>query len=413
MSKIKKIIGRQILDSRGNPTIEVDVYTTNGFGRAAIPSGASTGIYEALELRDNQKAFCGKSVLKAVKNINIISKKLSGLKISDQHKIDEELIKLDGTENKSRLGANSMLGVSLACARAASENKPLYTYLSTLTKSKPILPIPFVNVINGGKHASGALPIQEIMIVPTKFSSYSKALQATVETYHEIKRIISKKYGDKYLQLGDEGGFAPPIKTARQAFDLLETAIGNAGYNNKIQFAMDAAASEFYDKKKYIVEKTLSRDELIDYYLDLIHNYPIISIEDCFDQNDFDSFAMLKNKSKIQIVGDDLLVTNTKRIKIAKEKNACNCLLLKVNQIGTLSESINAANLSKKYGWNVMVSHRSGETEDSFIADLAVSLGCGQIKTGAPARGERTSKYNQLLRIEEELGSKAKYGKLK
>ncbi len=417
--KIKKITAREILDSRGNPTVECDVLTTAGFGRAAVPSGASTGKFEAAEIRDGGRRYNGMGVRTAVKSINsVIAKKTAGMDCLSQREIDRAMIKLDGTPSKALLGANAILAVSLAAARAAahSSKKPLYRYLTALTGNrKLVLPVPFSNVINGGRHAEGNLRIQEFMLVPVKFSSFSEAIAAVAETYQQLKKIISAKYGNQSARVGDEGGFAPSLNSAEEALELLESAVTVTGYQKKIAFAIDAAASEFYsaEKKAYELEKNYSSSEMVDYYLRLIRSHDIISLEDPFQQEDFESFAELASKSRIQMVGDDLLVTNTERIRTAISKKSCNCLLLKVNQVGTLTEAIAAANLAKENKWKVMVSHRSGETEDAFIADLTVALGCGQIKTGAPARGERTAKYNQLLRIEEELGENAKYGALK
>lgn len=414
---IKKVTAREILDSRGNPTVECDITTESGFGRAAVPSGASTGKFEAIELRDGEKRYKGLGVRKAVANVNsIIAGKITGKKFTSQEELDGFLVSADGTKDKSKLGANALLSVSMAAAKAAAAGMqmPLYRHLETITgKKKPLLPIPFSNVINGGKHAEGKLKLQEFMIVPEKFKSFSEAIAAVAETYHTLKKIIAQKHGKSSTHIGDEGGFAPALSTAEEALDLLQTAVAMAGYEGRISFALDAAASEFYNEKsgKYELERDYSGSELVDYYMKLIRSYNIVSVEDPFNQEDFASFSELTKKSGIQVVGDDLLVTNTERIKMAVSGKSCNALLLKVNQIGTLTEAVNAAKLSEKNGWNVMVSHRSGETEDSFIADLSVALACGQIKTGAPARGERTSKYNQLLRIEEELGSDAAYGK--
>jgi len=413
-AKITKIKARQILDSRGNPTIEVDVLAGKYTGTASVPSGASTGLYEALELRDETKHYHGKSVLNAITNINtILAKKLLGKNVTHQWTIDETMTTIDGTENKSRLGANAILGVSLASARCAANAKNLPLYAS-LGKGR-LLPAPFANIINGGKHADGNLRIQEFMIVPSKAKSFSEATLIISEIYHTLHDLIHNKYGKGATNVGDEGGFSPPLYDPHDAMNLLMKAVSELGYHGKVKFAIDAAASEFYDRKvqKYAIEakKLLDRGELTDYYLNLLKLYPIISLEDPFEQDDFHAFQELTRKVKnVQIVGDDLLATNPQRIRLAMQQKLCNALLLKVNQIGTLTEALEAATMVSKYGWHTMVSHRSGETEDSFIADLAVSLGCGQIKLGAPARGERTAKYNRLLRIEEELGGdKAKY----
>ncbi|MBS3133546.1 phosphopyruvate hydratase [Candidatus Woesearchaeota archaeon] len=413
--KVKGVVAREVLDSRGNPTVECDVFTSSGFGRAAVPSGASTGKFEAVELRDGGKRYNGMGVRSAVKNVNdVIAKKIVGRDCCNQEEIDNLMIEFDGTENKSLLGANAVLAVSLAVARAAasSSKKPLYRYLTGITKNrKLLLPIPFSNVINGGRHAGGSLKLQEFMLVPEKFSSFAEATAAVAETYHELKKIIARKYGKQSTNVGDEGGFAPSLKSAEEALELLESAVSISGYEKKISFAIDAAASEFYNNGKdvYELEKAYGSSELIDYYLELIKNHNIISLEDPFHQEDFESFAEITERSSIQVVGDDLLATNPERIKTGVEKKSCNALLLKVNQIGTLTEAVTAAKIAMQSKWNVMVSHRSGETEDSFIADLTVALGCGLIKTGATARGERTAKYNQLLRIEGQLGKKAAY----
>jgi enolase len=419
--KIKKVLAREILDSRGNPTIECDVVLPKGIiGRAAVPSGASTGKHEALELRDGGKRFHGMGTTTAIRHItDNISKKIIGIDCRKQEDIDNKMLLLDGTKDKSLLGANAILAVSLATARAAASksNMPLYKYLSK-NKRKHIMPIPFSNVINGGVHAGNSLRFQEFMIVPTEFDSFRKAVTAVSEVYHELKALLEKRFGKESTNVGDEGGFAPSISMPMEALGLLESAVAATGYKNKIKFAIDAAASEFYDKKEktYEVEegKKLSAPDLVDYYLKLTKDFPIISIEDPFYEESFAEFSELNKKlipREIQVVGDDLLVTDTERITKAITRNSCSCLLLKLNQIGTLTESLSAAKLAIEHDWNVMVSHRSGETEDTFISDFVVALGTGQIKLGAPARGERTAKYNQLLRIEEELGKEAQYGK--
>ncbi len=413
--KIKKIIARQILDSRSNPTVEVDVYTPQGMSRAAVPSGASTGIHEAIELRDGGPKFLGNGVSKAVKNVNsIIAPKVKGKEVKKQELIDEIMIKLDKNKNKSKIGANAMLGVSLATARAAAleSKKPLYAHISTLAKTKPSLPVPFCNVINGGKHAGNDLQIQEFMIAPVRAKNMSDAVRSVSETYQVLKNLLRRRFGKNATNVGDEGGFAPPMDKASQVLNMLVKAIDEAGYSNEMKIAMDAAASEFYNNKKYNTPRPLTGPQLTDYYLELIKTYPIVSLEDPYDQDDFENFKELTKKVHIQIVGDDLTVTNVERIQKAVDEEMCNALLLKVNQIGTLTESINAANLAVKNKWNVMVSHRSGETPDDFISDLAVGLGCGQLKCGAPCRGERVAKYNRLLRIEEEAGKKLKYAKM-
>jgi enolase len=412
MPKITKIAPREIIDSRGNPTVEVDVYTSEGFGRALVPSGASTGEHEALELRDKDKRFLGKGVQKAIGNINkLIAPKIIGMEVTEQEVIDNLMLEIDGTENKSKLGANAMLGVSLAVCKAAADglNLPIYEYLNREANN---LPVPMLNVINGGEHAGGNLKIQEFMLIPHGFKRYNEALRATCEVYQVLRNNL-KKFGPSAINLGDEGGFGSPVDTAPEALDMLVEAIEDAGYKpgKQISIGLDSAASEFFEDSLYEVDgKKLTGNELVDYYIDLAAKYPIISMEDPFDENDFDSFAELHAKlPDISVVADDLTVTNPKRIQMAIDKKAANYLLLKVNQIGTLTESIQAANLARDNGWGINISHRSGETEDAFIADLAVALGAERIKTGAPARGERTAKYNQLLRIEEQLGDKANY----
>jgi len=407
MEKIRAIKARQVLDSRGNPTVEVEVLTENSLNRAIVPSGASTGKYEALELRDDGKDYLGKSVERAVSNVNkIIAKKLNGMNAEKQSEIDELMIRMDGTKNKSRLGANAILGVSMAVSRAGafSKDMQLYEYIGELANNKKFaLPVPYSNVINGGVHAGNNLQIQEFMLVPLNSKKFLESTRIVSEAYHLLRKIIEGKYGKLGINVGDEGGFAPPLNTAEEALDLLNEAILISGYKNKLKIAMDCAASEFFDKGKYM--GSMNGDKLAEYYLKLIKRYGIISIEDPFDQDDFNSYLKFTKKagSKIQIIGDDLLVSNVDRVKIAISKKLCNSLLLKVNQIGTITEAIKAANLALKNKWKVMVSHRSGETEDPYIADLAVGLGCRQIKLGAPCRSDRTSKYNQLLRIEEEL----------
>jgi len=422
---IKSVHAREILDSRGNPTIEVDLTTEKGLFRAAVPSGASTGIYEALELRDGDKSrYLGKGVLKAVENVNKhLGPAVIGMDPTKQREIDEKLIKLDGTDNKGKYGANAILGVSLAVARAGAAEKgvPLYRYIAELAGNtkKLILPVPAFNVINGGSHAGNKLAMQEFMILPIGAPSFKEALRYGAEVYHTLKNVIKDKYGQDAVNVGDEGGFAPNILNNKDGLDLLKTAIAKAGYTDKVKIGMDVAASEFFKDGKYDLDFKNTKDhdgsqiktgeQLGDLYREFVKDYPIISIEDPFDQDDFESYHKLTSTlgKEIQIVGDDLLVTNPKRIQTAIEKTACNALLLKVNQIGSVTESIDACKLAQKNGWGVMVSHRSGETEDSFIADLVVGLGTGQIKTGAPCRSERLAKYNQLLRIAEELGDDA------
>lgn len=414
--KILSLKAREVLDSRGIPTVEVEIKTKSGISRAIVPSGASTGIHEALELRDGGKRFLGKGVQGAVDNINkYISKEIIGLDCSNQRDIDEKVINLDGTENKSKLGANAILGVSMAVCRASAleEGIPLYERIGQLSENKKfILPVPSMNVINGGVHAGNDLDIQEYMILPTGARTFKEAAQICSEIYHTLKGNIKERYGKYAINVGDEGGFAPPIKRVDEPLELMENAIEQAGYKDKVKFGIDAAASEFYSEGRYILEgKDITAEGLTEVYDNLTRNYPIVSCEDVFAQDDWNSWVDFTRKfgRRLQIVGDDLLVTNTKRIDKAAKIKACNALLLKINQIGTISESIDAARLAINSKWNVMVSQRSGETEDSFIADLTVGLGTGQIKSGAPCRSERNSKYNQLLRIEEELGNNAEY----
>jgi len=426
---IVKIHARQIFDSRGNPTVEVDLTTSKGTFRAAVPSGASTGIHEALELRDGVKAdYLGKGVQTAVRNVNaVIAPALikAALDITNQAAVDSFLLKLDGTPNKGKLGANAILGVSLAVCRAAAAHLgiPLYQHIANLA-GRPtdvfVLPVPAFNVINGGSHAGNKLAMQEFMILPTGAATFAEAMKIGSEVYHALKAVIKSKYGQDATNVGDEGGFAPSIQDNREGLDLLRAAIAKAGYTDKIKIGMDVAASEFYKDGKYDLdfknpaspaETWISGEQLADLYQSFVHDYPIVSIEDPFDQDDWAAWSHLTAKvgKEVQIVGDDLTVTNPVRIGTAIEKQACNGLLLKVNQIGTVTESIQAALKAREGGWGVMVSHRSGETEDTFIADLVVGLGVGQIKTGAPCRSERLAKYNQLLRIEEELGGKSRY----
>ncbi|CAH1404419.1 unnamed protein product [Nezara viridula] len=422
---IQKLLARQIFDSRGNPTVEVDLVTSKGLFRAAVPSGASTGVHEALELRDGDKGqYHGKSVFKAVCNINeTIAPQLikSGLSVVQQKDIDCFLLQLDGTENKKNLGANAILGVSLAVCKAGAAEKgiPLYKYIAELScNTNLILPVPAFNVINGGSHAGNKLAMQEFMILPTGACNFTEAMKMGTEVYHHLKAVIKSQFGLDATAVGDEGGFAPNILDNKQGLELIKTAIEKAGYTGRIEIGMDVAASEFFKDGVYDLDfknpqgdasLKIPADKLTELYHSFVKDYPIVSIEDPFDQDDWAAWSNFTGQSNIQIVGDDLTVTNPKRIYTAVEKKACNCLLLKVNQIGSITEAIDAHNLAKANGWGTMVSHRSGETEDTFIADLVVGLGTGQIKTGAPCRSERCAKYNQLLRIEEELGSSAKY----
>ena len=425
MSGVSKIFAREILDSRGNPTVEVEITTSKGTYRAAVPSGASTGIYEALELRDKDpKRFMGKGVLKAIDNVNsVIGPHLIGknIDVTRQDEVDQLMLDLDGTENKTKLGANAILGVSLAVCKAGAAHKgvPLYRHIASLAgNADVIMPVPAFNVINGGTHAGNRLAMQEFMILPVGAKSFREAMQIGCEVYHNLKKVIKEQYGQDATNVGDEGGFAPNIQDNREGLQLLKTAIANAGYTDKVKIGMDCAASEFYKDGKYDLDfknpnsdksKVLSGAQLADLYMSFAAEYPIVSIEDCHDQDDWESWSMFTAKTNVQIVGDDLLVTNPKRIKTAIEAKACNALLLKVNQIGSVTEAIQACKMAQANNWGVMVSHRSGETEDTFIADLVVGLCTGQIKTGAPCRSERLAKYNQLLRIEEELGNTAKF----
>jgi enolase len=429
MSIIKKVFAREILDSRGNPTVEVDITTEKGLFRSAVPSGASTGIYEACELRDGDKTrYLGKGVLKAVENVNkILAPKLIGQDVLNQTGIDKLMLEIDGTVNKTNLGANAILGCSMSVCRAAAAFKglPLYRYIAELAGNKELLlPLPCFNVINGGEHAGNKLAMQEFMICPTGAPTFREAMRMAAETYHNLKLVIKKKFGLDATNVGDEGGFAPNIQNNKDGLELIKEAIAQAGLVGKIEIAMDVAASSFFDDKatKYDLGKKVPAASktadlvvdaagLIGMYSSWCDQYPIWSIEDPFDQDDWAAYETFTTQmgKRIQIVGDDLLVTNPKRIAEGISKKACNGLLLKLNQIGSVTEAVEACRMARGAGWGVMVSHRSGETEDAFIADLVVGLGCGQIKTGAPCRSERLAKYNQLLRIEEELGAAAKF----
>ena len=414
MPIIKEVAAREILDSRGNPTVEVEVKLDNGFiGRAAVPSGASTGAFEAVELRDGGKRYLGKGVEIAVKNINEkISKVVIGLKAEEQRVLDEKMISLDGTKNKSVLGANAILGVSLATARAASlsANQSLFKFLGG--NEAKILPVPMMNILNGGSHADTNVDIQEFMVAPIGADTFKESLRWGAEIYHSLKSVLKKK--GLVTSIGDEGGFAPNLASNRAALDLILEAVEIAGFKagSDIALAMDVAATEFHEDSSYNFEgKKLTSDQMISYYSELVSAYPLVSIEDPLDEDDWAGWAKLTTElgQKVQIVGDDLFVTNPERLQRGIDSNTANALLVKVNQIGSLTETIDAVNLAHKNGYRSMMSHRSGETEDTTIADLSVALNCGQIKTGAPARSERVAKYNQLLRIEEELGSKATY----
>ena len=414
-TNIKNIKAREILDSRGNPTVEVDVFLENGvFGRASVPSGASTGEYEAAELRDNDKSrYSGKGVLNAVNNVNNeINKTLIGTDVNDQTKIDNTLINLDGTQNKSRLGANAILGVSLASARAAStvNDIPLYQHLGTTNEF--IMPVPMMNILNGGSHANNTVDIQEFMIFPFGASTFSEALRIGTEIFHKLKSELHKK--GLNTAVGDEGGFAPNLSSNEEAIEIILKSIEKAGYKpgEEVFLALDVAASELYENGEYNLmseNKAFSSSEMTSYLESLVKKYPIISIEDGLDENDWDGWKKLTKSlgQNIQIVGDDLTVTNITRLQKAIDNKSMNSILIKLNQIGTLSETIQAVELAKKVNYGAVISHRSGETEDTFIADLSVAMGMGQIKTGSISRSDRVSKYNQLLRIEEHLGSHA------
>jgi enolase len=419
MQKITKVIGREILDSRGNPTVEVDLYLNDGsFGRAAVPSGASTGSHEACELRDgDKKRYGGKGVLKAVKNVNtIILKSLKG-KSFDQRSLDAFLIKLDGTENKTKLGANAILGVSMAFSKAAavSEKKPLWKYFKDISRTKEImLPVPMMNILNGGKHAENSTDLQEFMIMPLGAKSFSEALRWGAEIFHELKKILKARKLN--TSVGDEGGYAPSLGSNEAAIQVILEATKNAGYKpgKDIFIAIDAAASEIYKDGKYHLEiegKTLTSEEMVNFYADWVKKYPIVSIEDGLSEDDWEGYKLMTKLlgKKIQIVGDDLFVTNIKRLEKGINEKAGNSILIKLNQIGTVSETIDAIQMARNAGFTSIISHRSGETEDATISDFVVGLGTGEIKTGSLCRSDRVAKYNQLLRIEESLGKKAKF----
>lgn len=424
---ITSIRAREIIDSRGNPTVEVDLTTTDGLFRAAVPSGASTGAYEALELRDGDNSrYGGKGVLQAIDNIHsLIAPAVTGADVRDQRAVDDIMLNLDGTPNKSKLGANAVLGVSMAAcmAGAAAKRMPLFRHIAEIAGkgSDPIvMPVPVMNVINGGSHAGNKLAMQEFMILPTGAESFEEGMQMGSEVYAALKKVIKGRYGLDATAVGDEGGFAPNIQDNKEGLELLVAAIDKAGYTGKIKLGMDVAASEFFKKdgeyydldfKNPESTSRLSATELGELYRSFVRDYPMVTIEDPFDEDDWQAWSGLTSivGGETQIVGDDLTVTNVTRIARGIEEKSCNGLLLKINQIGSISESIDACNMAQAAGWGVMVSHRSGETEDAFIADLVVGLQTGQIKTGAPCRSERLAKYNQLLRISEQLGSRARY----
>jgi enolase len=419
MSQITHIQAREVLDSRGNPTIEVDVITETGIiGRSIVPSGASTGVHEAIELRDGDKGrYLGKGVLKAVENVNkILNEEMNGMFVTDQIEIDAKMIELDGSENKKNLGANAILGVSLACAKAAAQltGQPLYRYIGGVNAN--LLPIPMMNILNGGSHADNKIDIQEFMIMPVGANSFSEALRMGVEVFHNLKSVLKSK--GHSTNVGDEGGFAPNLGSNEEAIEVVIEAIGKAGFKpgEDVVIALDPAASEFYDteKKVYKFESTnqvMSSSEMVAYWKNWVNKYPIVSIEDGLAEDDWEGWKEMTKVigQKIQIVGDDLFVTNVKRLKRGIKEHAANSILIKVNQIGTLTETINAVQLAMQSGMTAVISHRSGETEDSFIADLAVALNTGLIKTGSASRSDRIAKYNQLLRIEESLGTSARF----
>ena len=417
MKKISKVSSREILDSRGNPTVEVDVSLSDGSnGRAAVPSGASTGTHEAMELRDGDRSrFLGKGVLRAVTNVtDIIGPAVVGMNAGNQRELDEALINLDGTENKSSLGANSILGVSMASCRAAAASAGVSLFQHLSDGNATLLPIPMMNILNGGQHADNNVDIQEFMIFPVGAGSFAEALRMGTETFHHLKAVLKSK--GLNTSVGDEGGFAPSLSSNEEALEMILEATAKTGYSigSDLVLALDVAASEIYKNGIYHLEserKALSAEELIDYYISLVKKYPIVSIEDGLAEDDWEGWQKLNTAlgSKVQIVGDDLTVTNTVRLQRAIDEQVMNAILIKLNQVGTVSETINTIRLARKNGLATIVSHRSGETEDTFIADFSVAMGAGQMKTGSASRSERICKYNQLLRIEEELGSKAKF----
>ena len=414
MAKIKSLIAREILDSRGNPTVEVEVTLDSGAcAVAAVPSGASTGAHEAVELRDGDSRYGGKGVRKAIAGISgELAQAVIGMDVSNQRAIDEKMIALDGTANKARLGANALLGISLATARAAAQDsaEPLFSFLGG--QSATLLPVPMMNILNGGAHADTNVDIQEFMVAPFGASTFAESLRWGAEIYHSLKSVLKKQ--GLATSIGDEGGFAPNLASNRAALDLILTAITNAGFTpgKEVGLALDVAATEFYEAGKYSFESSKrSSEEMIDYYEELVDSYPLVSIEDPLDENDWEGWVAITKRlgERVQLVGDDLFVTHPVRLADGIAQGAANALLVKVNQIGTLTETLDAVELAHKSGYRTMMSHRSGETEDTTIADLAVAARCGQIKTGAPARSERVAKYNQLLRIEEALGARATF----
>lgn len=420
MSQIVKVFGREILDSRGNPTVEVDVYTAAGaMGRAAVPSGASTGVHEAVEMRDGQKdRFLGKGVMKAVQNVNnVLAEQIEGMEVSDQAEIDNRMIEIDGTDNKGNMGANAILGISLAAAKAAAQEtgQDLYRYVGGCNGT--VLPVPMMNILNGGSHADNRVDFQEFMIMPVGAPTFREGLRMGAEVFHNLKKVLKTR--GYSTNVGDEGGFAPDLKSNEEAIEVILQAVENAGYKpyDDIRIALDPASSEFYDvekgvyKLKWSTGEELTPGQMVDYWKGWVEKYPIISIEDGMAEDDWDGWKLLTDTigSKCQLVGDDLFVTNVKRLAMGLEKGVANSILIKVNQIGTLTETINAVQLAQRHKYTAVMSHRSGETEDTTIADLAVALGTGQIKTGSASRTDRICKYNQLLRIEEMLGSQAIY----
>lgn len=420
MSQIVKVFGREILDSRGNPTVEVDVYTAAGaMGRAAVPSGASTGVHEAVEMRDGQKdRFMGKGVMKAVQNVNnVLAEQIEGMEVSDQAEIDNRMIEIDGTDNKGNMGANAILGISLAAAKAAAQEtgQDLYRYVGGCNGT--VLPVPMMNILNGGSHADNRVDFQEFMIMPVGAPTFREGLRMGAEVFHNLKKVLKTR--GYSTNVGDEGGFAPDLKSNEEAIEVILQAVENAGYKpyDDVRIALDPASSEFYDvekgvyKLKWSTGEELTPAQMVDYWKGWVEKYPIISIEDGMAEDDWDGWKLLTDTigSKCQLVGDDLFVTNVKRLAMGLEKGVANSILIKVNQIGTLTETINAVQLAQRHKYTAVMSHRSGETEDTTIADLAVALGTGQIKTGSASRTDRICKYNQLLRIEEMLGSQAIY----